>query len=351
MGTATRDDALAEEFAATPRDFPTSPLYARLGPVVAADDRLLALAAHAREGQLPPNLLFAAVHYLLLGDPAHELAAWYPSLGGTADGDPGPAFTAFCLARREEIVALLRRRLVQTNVVRRSTALRAGLAAVAALTGEPVTLVEVGSSAGVHLRFDEYRYDFGGRTWGEESSPVLVRTEWRGGGTPPPLDPIPAIADRVGVDLHPIDATDPEERRWLRALIWPENTAQAELQDAALRVVAKNPPRTFTGDVVDVLPEVVAAVPRGTPVVVFHAATRLHVAADRRPAFDAAIASVAHDHTLFHLSFEASREASVRFGEPMFALRLRRDEGPGRILAAGDGHGAWLTGPPGPDES
>lgn len=345
MGPTPRDDALADQFAATPRDFPTSPLYARLGPVVAGDERLLAIAAHAREGQLPANLLFAAVHYLLLGDPAHELAAWYPSLGGTASGDPGPAFTAFCLERRDEIVALLRRRLVQTNVVRRSTVLRAGLAAVAALTAEPVTLLEVGSSAGAHLRFDEYRYDFGGRTWGKASSPVVVPTEWRGEGAPPPLDPVPAIADRAGIDLNPIDATDPEERRWLRALIWPENTAQAELQDAALRVVAGDPPRAFTGDVVDVLPEVVAGVSRGTPVVVFHAATRLHVAAGRRAAFDGVIAGVARHHALFHLSYEASREESARFGEPVFALRLRRDEGAVRVLAVGDGHGAWLAGP------
>ena len=343
MSTPRRagDDTLAGLFAASPRDFSDSPLYSRLGQVIAADDRLLAIAAQARTGQLPSNLLFAAVHYLLLRDPEPGLAAWYPSLGGTASGDPGPAFTAFCLDRRAEIEALMRRRLVQSNVVKRSLVFRAGLAVVASMTREPVTLVEVGCSAGVHLRFDDYRYEFAGRTWGKASSPVVLSADWRGGAAPPDLGPVPAVADRVGVDLNPIDATDPDERRWLRALVWPENIAQAALQEAALQVVADDPPRMVAGDVVDVLPQVIAEIPRGTPVVVCHSATRLHVPAGRREAFDAAIASVARDHELFHLSYEMHRDVE----EPSFGLELSHAAGPGRLLAAGHGHGEWLSGP------
>lgn len=332
-------DTLAGLFAASPRSFASSPLYSRLGQVVAADDRLLAIAGQARDGQLPPNMLLASVHYLLLRDPEDELAAWYPSLGGTATGDPGPAFTAFCLRRRAEIIDLMRRRLVQTNVVKRSAALRVGMAEVASLTREPVTFIEVGSSAGVHLRFDDYRYDIGGRTWGKASSHVTVSMAWRD-GDPPDLGRLPVIRDRLGIDLNPIDATDPDERRWLRALVWPENTAHATLQDAALRVVADDPPRMVTGDVTDVLPQVVAEVPYGTPVVVFHSATRLHVSAERRDGFDAAIAAVAVDHELFHLSYEEFRDDDDAFG-----LELRRDAGPGRLLAIGHGHCEWMSGP------
>lgn len=336
------DGSLADLFAASPRLFASSPLYSRLVQVVAADDRLLAIAGQARAGQLPSNLLLASVHYLLLRDPAHELAAWYPSAGGgTRVDDPGAAFTAFCLSRRAEIVDLMRHRLVQTNVVKRAAALCVGMAAVAAMTREPVTLIEVGCSAGVHLRFDDYRYELAGRTWGRAASPVVVSTVWRDGAAPPDLGPVPAVTDRVGIDLNPIDVTDPDERLWLRALIWPENTAQAALQDEALRVVAQDPPHTFAGDVVDVLPEVVADVPRGTPVVVFHAATRLHVPACRAEEFDAAIVGVAREHALFHLSYEAAPDLD----EPAFALELSRGDGPGRRLAIGDGHGEWMSGP------
>ncbi len=331
---------LVREFAATPQLFATSPLYGRLGPVVAADERLLAIAAQARSGQVASNMLLAAVHYLLLRDPGHELAAWYPSVGGGATGDPGPAFTAFCLEHREEIIGLLRRRLVQTNVVKRSSALRLGMAEVASLTSEPVTLVEVGCSAGAHLRFDEYRYEIGGRTWGRAESPVVVRTRWRGEGPPPDLDRLPVIAGRYGIDLSPIDVADPDERLWLRALIWPENGVQAVIQEEALRVVAADPPPMIAGDAVEVLPEVVAGIPRGTPVVVFHAATRMHVPAGRREAFDAVIAGIARDYRLFHLSFEASRQVE----SPNFALELRHDDVAVRTLAVGDGHAEWIAG-------
>jgi hypothetical protein len=338
-------DHLARHFAAAPHLFATSPLYGRLGAVVAADERLLAIATEAGPGQVPSNLLFAAVHYRLLRDASHELAAWYPTTGAEREpeGDPGPAFTDFCLTRRPEIVDLMRGRLVQTNVVKRAAVLRLGLAAVARVTDEPVTLIEVGCSAGLLLRFDAYRYDLGGRTWGRPLSPVEIRTRWRGSAPGPDLDPLPVVADRVGVDLHPVDVTDPDERLWLRSLIWPENRAQADLQDAALGVVAADPPRTIGGDAVEVLPRVVADVPVGTPVVVFHAATRLHVAEDRRDRFDEAIAGVGETHELFHLSLEAAPER-----HPLaFAVRLRHGCAAERLLAIADGHAEWIAEPDG----
>jgi hypothetical protein len=75
-------------------------------------------------------------------------------------------------------------------------------------------------------------------------------------------------------------------------------------------------------------------------VVVFHSATRLHVAAERREGFDTAIAEIARDHELFHLSYEAAD-----FDELVFALKLRHGDGPARVLAVGDGHAEWLSSP------
>ena len=52
-------------------------------------------------------------------------------------------------------------------------------------------------------------------------APLTLRTEWRSEHPPPDLDRIPALRDRLGVDLHPVDATQPAERRCLQALVWP----------------------------------------------------------------------------------------------------------------------------------
>jgi Uncharacterized protein conserved in bacteria (DUF2332) len=57
-----------------------SALHKHLVCSIAADHELLALAAHATQGQPAPNLLLAAVHFLLVKGQAAPLAQFYPSL-------------------------------------------------------------------------------------------------------------------------------------------------------------------------------------------------------------------------------------------------------------------------------
>lgn len=351
-------DALAARFADTGREFAGSPLYQRIGPAVAGDRALLELAALGRAGQQPTNLLFASVHYLLLGGAEHELAEWYPSRVGDRArpaGSVAPVFADFCRRYRDELAELIRHRLVQTNVLKRSAALRLGLAEVGRRVDGPVTLLEIGCSAGIHLCFDRWTYRYrrpDGTLAAEVTSPLgegapVVETEWRSGG-PAPGGPTAVVADRLGVDLNVVDTTDDDQRRWLEALIWPENRPQAALLAGALAAVAADPPRTVTGDAVDVLPGLDAELPADRPLVVFHAATRGHVAADRRPAFDAAIDALGRRRPLHRLTLEApdaDRESWVaRFGVA-FALDLRARHGErraGRRLAAAHGHGDWI---------
>lgn len=340
--------ALARRFSHGEREFATSPLYQRLCEIVTADDDLLALAAHCRPGQQVSNMLFAAVQYLLLGLPRPpELARWYRSLDGDRDPDDGDlaaAFRDFCRTHRAELVDLLSTRLVQTNQVKRSAVLRIGLAVLAATEPGPVTLLEVGASGGIHLCFDRYRCRIGGTLLGPADSPVLIETEWR--STLPVPDASLAIAGRLGVDLDPVDLTDERDRRWLRALVWPENLAQAELLAAAMAVVADRPYRIVAGDAIDVLPALDAELPTDRPLVVWHAATRAHVPTGRRAAFDAAIAGLGARRPLHVLSLESPATdpeawyARHGFG---YALVLRSGAGRPRPLAAADGHAGWIT--------
>ncbi|BCJ26039.1 DUF2332 domain-containing protein [Actinocatenispora sera] len=340
----TRHD-LAQRFSHGEREFPTSPLYQRLAGIVAADDGLLAIAEHCRAGQQPTNLLFAAVHYLLLSEPGTPvpLAGWYRSLGGTRDpGDPAltTAFTDFCRANEADLTALVSRRLVQTNVVKRSAALRLGLAAID--EPGPVTLLEVGASGGIHLAFDAYRCRIGDTEVGPAGSPVRIETTWR---SPRPVSTrIPAIGARLGLDLHPVDLADPAERRWLRALVWPENLAQYELLRAAAELVAARRPRILTGDAITALPRLDAELPADRPLVVWHAATRVHVPEERRPAFDAAIGALGRRRRLYTVSLETPDDAAEwyrRYGIS-YALQVRAGARPARRIAAADGHLTWI---------
>src|SRR5207249_7810975 len=103
----------------------------------------------------------------VLGGDAPELGSFYASVAGAAVRDADgvePVFQAFCAEQRDALVGLVTTRLVQTNVVKRAAALRLGLALVAEAYDGPVTLLEVGCSAGLLLAFDRYRYAAASRT-------------------------------------------------------------------------------------------------------------------------------------------------------------------------------------------
>jgi hypothetical protein len=342
----TETERLAEHFTNGELIFTTSPLYQSLCRTVARDRSLLELLAQRRAGQQASYLLFGAVHYLLLTGATHPLGAYYPSLHGESAADPadaGPALLDFCRAYHDELAGLVRTRLVQTNVVKRAAGLRVALWAVGRRCSQPVHLIEVGASAGIHLHADRYRYVVSGRAFGRPHAAITIETQWRGPGSPPDLDDVPVIATRTGVDLHPVQVTDPDERRWLRALIWPENRHEADLLTAALESVAADPPVILAGDAIDVCPSLGRSLPSGEPRVVFHAATRMHVPEARRAAFDQAIDSIAEDGPLYH-AWQEPRSAPHHglAGGPGETLDLH---GPGDVravpLARVDGHLEW----------
>jgi hypothetical protein len=347
-------EQLAKHFRDSPVIFRTSPLYQALCPVVAGDRQVLTLLMERRRGQEASYLFFGAVHYLLLSGVPHPLRAFYSSLTAGAVASPdlaGPALLDFCRAHESELRELIRTRLVQTNVVKRASGLRAVLCAVKRWHDRPVHLVEIGASAGVHLHFDRYRYAIGDRLFGPPSSPVTIVTQWRGTGPPPDLADPPPIASRVGVDLDPVNAADPRERLWLRALVWPESQEEADLLTAALASVAPDPPVVIAGDAIDVCPALGESLPAGEPRVVFHAATRMHVPPERRAAFDDAIDSVGRHGPLYHAWQEPP--SAQHWGAPAAELGALFMHGPADHtpvpLFLADGHLDWMAPLPAQD--
>ncbi len=276
---------------------------------VAADDFLVRTAAHARPGQVPTFAFFAAVHAALLAGAEHQLAQYYPSVRGAQARPPDEQLAAtladFTRTHLDAIVATLQTRLVQTNHVQRAVALRLGLATIRARTGgAAVHLLEIGASAGLLLRHDRYAYRLGDRNAGDRTSTVRLRCEWRSEVPTPDLDAIPPIASTTGIDLNPLDPNDPADRRWLEALVWPEDRDKAALLTAALQIARDVPVSVLTGDAVELCPQWAADLPGPQPRVVFHCATRMHVPALRRPDFDAAIAAVGEHAPLYRIANE-----------------------------------------------
>lgn len=246
---------------------PRAPLYARLSDAIADDPVVAGLLLHAPPSQRNPVLLFASVHSLLLDRPDHELARHYPNLTDPpAPGDPFPAFRSFCHEHEAALVELLATRSTQTNEIGRCALFLPALALLAAETG-PLALVDIGTSGGLNLLLDRYRYRYepGGEVGGEvgpgidsgdRAVPVLACGTR--GDVPVPAA-MPPIAARVGLDRHPIDLNDHDAARWLEACVWPDQADRFHRLRVAIRMAAGSPPLVVTGDAVDDLPAAIEA--------------------------------------------------------------------------------------------
>lgn len=131
-------------------------------------------------------------------------------------------------------------RPVQTNEVGRCAALLFGFLAVAAETRLPLRLLEVGASAGLNLRWDRYRYEADGFSWGTGDSPLALAFELDG-ETPSALPSAVEIASRNGCDASPLDPTTDEGRLSLLTFIWPDQAERIERMRAALAVAGEEP--------------------------------------------------------------------------------------------------------------
>ncbi len=336
-------DALAQRFERfARRECQVSPLYERLSLGVSGDPEVLAIAAQAKPGQPVPNLLLAAVHFLLLKGVPHPLAAFYPSLspGSTLSADPYPSFRAFCLEHRQDILELISTHLVQTNEVRRCGCLLPAFTQVAQhAKSRPLALVEIGASAGLNLLWDRYSYDYGeGRRCGDPGSSVQIACRLREHQQAMLPVVLPTVGMRVGLDLNPIDVRDPNAVLWLRALVWPDEGGRAELLQRAILVAQRDPPRLLTGNALDLLPEVVATVPNDQALCVFHTHTVNQFPPEARARLSALIADQATARDLYRISIEWLGEAHPRLEVVSFAGGVLTEQ----LLAYCGSHGEWL---------
>ena len=222
-----------------------SPLYAGLARRAASEyennthlrDLLDANASLSRIGLR----LLGAAHYRALAGQAPAIAAHFPSTGG--DGDAEAAWDAV----RDDVQAYapvygsLLRRPVQTNEVARAMPVLGAMLTVAAETRMPMRMFEVGSSAGLLLHFDRYRYSGENWSWGDPDSALHLRNAQEA-GAPAHLDADVEIATRRGCDLHPLDLAKPSDADTLLSFLWPDQLERFERMRSAIAIAANEPP-------------------------------------------------------------------------------------------------------------
>ena len=307
-----------------------SPLYQHLVEVIAADPELMRVVS--RIEHLPQaNLVFGAVQYLLMTGEDSGLASHYLSL--TSDPLPvegsGPVFRKFVLDHEEAIVEIGNTRYTQTNECRRCVAL---LPLVMMAPFDRFHLIDVGTSAGLNLGLDRYRYRIGDLGWGPDS-PVALSSDLRGGS--PRLREIEVLG-RIGLDLNPIDPADEDARLWLDALIWPEHVERRGRLRAALDLVARMKIELVAGDALATLPGVLAGLPSGQPAIVLNSFALIQFSAEQRDQLETIAAGARSERPVFRVSMEVLDKNDDW-------ARLVVDDGSGpKQVGQAHPHGEWV---------
>ncbi len=243
-----------EVYAAEP-----SPLYERVAIALSESDEALHAIEAAPARKRHPTVILAALHDLALAGRAPALAAAYAA----ADGDAAAGAAIDTLLRMtDSVVAIAVRRRTRTDQTGRCAVLYPAVAEAARRVGaDAVGLIDVGCSAGLNLNVDRVGITYSnGQSLGDPSSGVQMSASIVG-DRPVPTRAMPEIVARVGVDLDPLDVTDADDARWLRACLWPDQPERVARLEAEMTLAATAPPLLLHGDAVEMMPDAFARVP------------------------------------------------------------------------------------------
>jgi len=284
--------------------------------------------------------ILAALHLRVLEGAAPELARHYPTVGGRLDASRLSADLAAVLEREFEALRPPLRRHPQTNEVGRSAALLGGFLAVRQRTGLPLRLLEIGSSAGLNLHFDRFRYELGAFRWGDPEAEVAIAARWEGARPYGPAHAELEVASREGCDLTPIDTSDPQQALRLCAYVWADEPGRLARLRAAIALAAKTPAPVVRCGAADFLEQRLARSTPGRSTVVFHSIVWEYLPEPERARIRTVLES-------------ASRRA--RSGAPLAWLRLEQGSAgpevalelwPGgegtELLGRAHPHAAWV---------
>jgi hypothetical protein len=255
----------------------------------------------ARRGDAVPLRLLAALFRIVLRGGAPALEQFYPSLGGTADPEEAWPLVRPVLEQHSDELRTALEHPPQTNEVGRSVCLAVGLFHAVRRQGlARVRLLEPGSSAGLNLLVDRYRFTGPGWATGPVDSPLVIGTG-TAGIRPAQVE----VVDRRGCDLAPVDASTPDGARWLTSFVWPFDLDRHQRLAAALDVVRRHPVTVDSAPASQWVAERLAEEPSpGVLTVVWQSITQQYWPAEESAAVAAAIAAARDRMPVAHISLE-----------------------------------------------
>jgi len=279
-----------------------SPLYERVAVALSESDEALRAIEAVPARKRHPTVILAALHDLALAGRAPALAEAYAA----ADGKAAARSAIDTLQRMtDSIVAVAERRRLRSDETGHCAVLYPVITEAARRVGAAaVGLIDVGCSAGFNLNVDRVGITYSnGQSLGDESSSVQMSASIVGRRRLP-ARAMPQVVARVGVDREPIDVTDADDARWLRACLPPDQPEQVARLEAEIALTATAPPLLLQGDAVDILHDAIARVPGNALPVVTTTWTLSHFSLESRLRFLYRLDEAAAGRTVVWVSVE-----------------------------------------------
>lgn len=249
----------------------SSPLYEYWSLNIAQDIELLTLIQLIPPNQPKPNLFFAAVQYLAC-EKQHHLARYYKNVTSSEFAQSFIHLKDFCQQYRGSLQDIFQMKLVQTNELNRAAYLYPIFHRIQTKHQKPLSLMEIGTSAGLLLNLDQYYYEISEgemkHIYGNEKSKVRIVAENNGQsiGALSALN----INHRIGIDLNIVDLQKEEDYWWMQALIWPEHKTRKQQLENVQALNSKVRKTLLEGDFLTFIPKMMEQQDHTTQLIIFH---------------------------------------------------------------------------------
>lgn len=281
-----------------------------------------------------------ALHLMVRTGRAPDLAAFYPGHGDKPwDATIAGRAIESAVATHRAFVQDILSGPPQTNETGRSAVLMPGYAEIARHTGLPLSILEIGASAGLNLLWDRFAYRYGDRFIGDPNAPVTIDAEWRGPWCN--VERLPRVVAKRGCDRAPVDLTAPGTADRLIAYVWPEQKPRLARIEAAIALAQRERPSLEKADAAEWLERQLASRVEGAATVVAHTIVWQYIAKETRQKIEAHLKATGERSTksapLAWLTLE--QYAADKLPEVRLTLW---PGGETQKIATAHPHGAWI---------
>jgi len=319
----------------------SSELYYFLSKRVVEDNEIMEIISEIPLSQPKPNLFYASMHYLVSKSDS-ILRSYYPSL----TDNPLPveesfeSFKEFALKHKKDLLELFHTKLVQTNEVRRASYLYPMLLSISEKTNKPLSLIEIGTSAGLLLCLDAYNYEYKevNESLKIENDPdsIIIQSENKGEKLPSTINSKLKINNRVGIDLNIVDLNNQNDYEWMLALIWPEHSQRRRQFIEASKIANGIKKELYEGDLVELLPDIIESASSENQIVLFHTHVANQFPMELKKRFEELLKELSTTRPIYHI-YNNMYDANLH--QDYFESGKVFEE---KNLERPDGHGRWF---------